>query len=42
MGLLEFGEDRRNFFEITQVPEWLSPREKLRRPSGTCAAAIMR
>src|SRR5690348_13126666 len=25
-----------------KVPQWLSPREKLRRRSETCAAAIMR
>ena len=27
---------------ISKVPQWLSLREKPRRPSGTCAAAIMR
>jgi hypothetical protein len=25
-----------------KVPQWLSPREKLRRQSGTCAAATTR
>src|SRR6185312_9314917 len=40
------GADRRNFLLMSElhlkVPQWLSPREKPRRPSGTCAAAIMR
>jgi hypothetical protein len=27
---------------VLKVPQWLSRREKHRRPSGTCAAAIMR
>ena len=37
-------ESRRNFFGQfdKQVPQWPSPREKLRRRSATCAAAIMR
>ena len=27
---------------VSKVPQWLSLREKPRRPSATCAAAIMR
>jgi hypothetical protein len=38
----EKGADRRNFLLIEQVPEWLSPKEKLRPPSATCAAATTR
>ena len=39
---LRHGADRRNFYFDSKVPQWLSPREKPRRRSATCAAAITR
>lgn len=29
-------------FELEQVPKWLSPKEKLRRRSAACVAAMIR